>query len=427
MESPKEYLNDLCQQIRWKKAHGPIRAELEAHITDTYHHYLNAGLPPEQAMSQAIKDTGDATLLGSQLDAIHRPRPQWGMFGWVAGFLLLGLCISLFVFDHHHMAGRLFAMAIGTVAMMGAYFLDFTLLGKRPWVVCVSTGLVVWGLYHWHLPLFGMGGHTSQVFALLLPLAFAPVVFAAKGKGVLGLFFCLVAYGFLCVVALLAPAISGFAHMAMIGWVLLLVAAFKNWFSTHWVAKWAVALAPIVGGVAFLLLVGNRFTIHRLHVALNPSLDPLGFGFVPLQIRHVLRVAPLVGPMGPDMYFFGFSHWLADSYFLSSILYRYGWLAFLAILGLVIFFTVKVIQKVMGQKSGLGFFVSLAVALTFMVQSLLFITLNMGLAVPYVSLPFISPGNGSLVVNMLLAGFMLSVFRTGHGVQDAPAKPLANA
>ena len=92
MASPKDpirqYVSDLCQQIRWKKVHGSIQEELEAHIMDTRDHYIYTGMDPHQATRQAIKDTGDATLLGSQLDAIHRPKAQWGMFGWVAGFML---------------------------------------------------------------------------------------------------------------------------------------------------------------------------------------------------------------------------------------------------------------------------------------------------------------------------------------------------
>ena len=78
----------------------------------------------------------------------------------------------------------------------------------------------------------------------------------------------------------------------------------------------------------------------------------------------------------------------------------------------------KVIMRCMKQKSGLGFFVSIAIALTLLVQIFMYVSFNMGIFITQISLPLISPGNSPLLINMALIGFMLSVFRTGDVVID---------
>ena len=50
--TPKEfavYLERICGQIRWKKAHPSIRRELSGHMEDQMAEYISAGIPPEEA------------------------------------------------------------------------------------------------------------------------------------------------------------------------------------------------------------------------------------------------------------------------------------------------------------------------------------------------------------------------------------------
>ena len=70
----EEYLNNLLDQIRCKKAHAAIREELESHISDQIEDNMKAGMTREEAEKAAVCDMGDPVTTGISLDQIHRPK-----------------------------------------------------------------------------------------------------------------------------------------------------------------------------------------------------------------------------------------------------------------------------------------------------------------------------------------------------------------
>jgi len=427
LDKINEYAASVSQQIRWKRAHLRVSEEITNHIVDGRDYYIAQGFDEETATDKAIADTGDSMTIGTQLDRIHRPKPQWAMFAWVTGFLIVGLFISLFIFDDVNVTNtlltrRLVLTAIGVVVMMAAYFADFTILGKYPRRICLGVGLLVTGTYS----LSGFGTQLVvldmqfqlQALALLLPVVFAPIIFISRNKKYWGLLGCLMVYGLLCLVTLNANQLSGFVHFAIIGMALLIVAVVKNWFGINRVIGVVLTLVPyIIFLVAMIFIYGRGNWISaRLMGVINPHNDPLGFGFLAIQARELLSNAVLVGEgVMPD--FFP-QAWLYSDFILSTIIIRFGWLAFAVVMSAVLIFMGKVVVRCMKQKSGLGFYVSIAVALTLLVQIFMYVVFNMGFTFTHISLPLISPGNSAMLINMALIGFMLSVFRTGDSVID---------
>jgi len=424
LEKINEYVISVCQQIRWKKVHLRISEEITNHVIDGRDAYIKQGLDEQEATERAIADTGDALTVGSQLDRAHRPKPQWIMFMWVTGLIFSGLAASLFVFGNENISNRLLWTAIGTIIMAGAYFTDFTILGRYPKTVCFGVGLLAWvgfqlqPSFHGILITLPTLTQTIQIIALLFPVIFAPVIFSAKGKGYRGLIVCLAAYVYLCLIAFAAPALSGFTHFAIIGKILLLVALLKNWFGINKAIGILLSIIPGASILAFMLFVYRleSWIVMRLVHVFNPHSDPMARGFLALRVRELLSGAVLLGE-GTIPDFFPQS-WLYSDFILSTIISRFGWLVFVMIMGALLFFIIKAAMRCIKQKSGLGFFVSLAIIITFSVQVFMYVTFNLGIILTHISLPFISPGNFAMLVNMGLMGFMLSVFRTGDAVID---------
>ena len=432
LERINEYVLSVCQQIRWKKAHMRVLDEMTNHIIDGRDSYINQGFDEQTATEKAIIDTGDASVIGTELDRIHRPKSQWVMFIWVAGFVFAGLAISLFVFGNENISNRLLWTAIGAVLMVGAYFADFTILGKHPWKVCLGIVLFALIIFSRQISFLGMG-HTAtiQAIVLLFPIAYAPVIFASKGKGYLGIVTCLLAYGLLCIAAFEAPAMSGFLHFVIIGKMLLIVAILRNWFGVNRVVGILLALVPYACIFAFLIFhhwQGSYFTI-RLINAFFPRRNPQGAGFIALVIWEILGNATLLGEGAVP----GFNQtlswlqlplsWLYSDFILSTIISRFGWLIFALTMGVILLFMANIIVRCVKLKSDLGFFVSTAVALTILVQIFMYVLSNLGYIFAIISLPLISPGNTAMVINMGIIGFMLSVFRTGVVATDKNAMP----
>lgn len=92
-----EYLKNVCEQIRWEKAHNVISEEIENHIIDQQNAYIAEGFDEKTATEKAIKEMGDPVLVGSQLDRTHKPKTEWSIIVSTGIALFLGLAARAFV------------------------------------------------------------------------------------------------------------------------------------------------------------------------------------------------------------------------------------------------------------------------------------------------------------------------------------------
>ena len=396
-----EYVDQVCNQIRWKKARPRVAEELTAHITDSRDALIAQGIDENAATAAAIAHTGDAALLGADFDRVHRPRPQWGMLAAMAGFVLLGLLSSVFVHGVDIDGLRIFSIVLGVALMIVAYFVDFTIFGKLRRLLYTCGILILFSL---------------PSFTLLFPLAFAGFVFVRRDKGLKGIIDCTVIYVLLCIVAL-APSFrftTYFFYVQITGCAIFIAAHVKGWFG----AGKITGAIPIGISSAALAIFGVIQTgTGRMSAAINPALDPLGFGFMGTQVRQMLRGAVLLG-QGTATGQFLPPRALHSDLLLTTVIYRFGWIPFAIIICAIAAFIFAGFSRCFKQKSHLGFFVSFAIMVTFTVQTVMYVAYNLGFLFTVISLPFISPGNGMMIMNLLLAGFMLSVFRTGGAARD---------
>jgi len=408
-----EYVNKICQQMRWKKARQRVYDEMTTHITDSRDAYMQQGLDELAATEQAITDTGDAEILGASFDRVHRPKAQWGMIGAIVSFLLIGIVVGSLMQGTWPNTGRLAFTAVGLIVMLAAYFLDYTILGKQPWIF-FAVFVAVMVFVAWSP---NVGRAPGQALFLSFPLMFAVCVAALRNMGTKGAVFVGLVYLLLCFLSFaLLP--SAFVVFAVVGIIILLVTIWKDWFglSSSYKKIATVAVLMPFAMVASSSMIFSVFPLtasRRLAASVFPHLDPYVFGFAGMQARRVLSGAVLFGEGAGS---FAGTSFLPDghsNFFLTSVAHYYGWVPLLAIIGVIVAFVTVGIVRSFKQKNSLGFLVSLAVILTFAMQAVAYIAYNFGVTLMTTTLPLISPGNSSLLVNMGLLGFMLSVFRTG--------------
>jgi cell division protein FtsW (lipid II flippase) len=393
------------------------------HIVDGRDSYMAQGIDENSATEKAISESGDATIIGSQFDRIHRPKSQRGMFAATAVLLILGLLVRLFIFNDGDRVGslgvRLVWTGIGTLGMILAYYIDFTIIGKYPKAIYV--GIMSFSAILVLIPQNIADGRMfyAQYAILLFPIAFSAIIYATKNKGYLGVILCGAAYVIPGIIALYIPFVSGFLHFAVVGAVLLGIAVYKKWFGKKRGYCFLLMTVPIVlCGVALFVNLAS-YGWARILAAVNPNSD----GYWNVMIRELLSGAKLLGTGNiPSEY----RVWLTEpdiqfytDLLLTALISLVGWIAFAVIIGALLFFIVKGFSRCFKQKSSLGFFVSAAIMLMFSMQVISYIAFNFGFlfAVP-ISLPLISYGNTATVINLALIGFMLSVFRTGDVVTD---------
>ncbi len=440
MQSPdkiKAYVQEICQEIRWKKAHPRIAQEMEDHVTDQRDAYLAQGMDLDMATEKAIADTGEAAVIGTQLDRTHRPKPQWTMLALTGLLMVAGVLIQLLLLSQGassrtmSLTDIVMTMAVpGTSCLLIAYFTDFTLLGKYPRTFYFCTVLISFLLLilapevNGRKMFFVVPSFSSANLALLYPLVFSGILYTARNKGYGGLILCgfaLVPLAFLC----LTISIVSFLLLVTCSIFLLCLAIWKNWFGIKRVYGFLLLFVPI-GILAFVLdMQLNVLGSARFRVALNPSIEPNGMGYMASVTRALLKSARFFGPGEMPQEYVGVGQTIFPlpsvdtDCTLTYIIFTYGWLVFFILMGILFFFIFKGFQLCLRQKSGLGLFVSAAVLSIFSAQAFGYVIYNLGLQfLTPLSLPLLSYGKGAMLINMGLIGFMLSVFRTGDLVYD---------
>ena len=426
LDKINEYVIVVCQQIRWKKAHFRVSEEMQNHIIDGRNSYMAQGLDENTATEKALADTGDATVIGTQLDRIHRPKPQWGMFVATAILLILGILVRLFVFTDEDRIGlisvRLLSTGIGVAGMIAAYFTGFTIIGKYPkviyfGVISMSVAMLLFS------PMVNGRSFYAQYIILLFPLAFSAIIFATRNKGYIGILLCGLAFALPAFITIYVPSISGFLHFAIIGMALLGIAINKKWFGTKRIYSLLLMLAPVALLSIVFFASMTPYMWNHLTVAFNPSIDPIGAGYIGVMTRELLSGATFFGRGNiPSEYIVGLTEPHQIYYtdlLLTALISLLGWITFTIIASALLFFIVKGFMFCFREKSSLGLFVSMAIMMTFCMQTINYVAFNLGFqfASP-ISLPLISYGNAATIINLVLIGFMLSVFRTGDVVAD---------
>lgn len=415
------YLETVASQIRWKRARSVVVPELKRHLEDQRDAFAAEGR--EDAEALAVEEMGDPVTVGSELDAIHRPRPQWGLLVLT---MLLALCGALlqiwltaswaYCYKDIDPFRTLTAFVLGCVVLLLGYFLDYAWLGRHGrivYLVAVAAGF---------LALFVSPRPQSvSLYAIYLtlcyPLVYALWLYTCRRKGWTGLLQAVAGGIPLAAVCILAPRMSSLLTLLITAFVLLLAAGWKDWFgigrrrSILSVLFCGAALA----GAALWVLVPSLFGSGRLAGALHPELDPSGSGYQACTIRKVLDVSQWLGQgtWNADISAVPFEMTVpscGSDAFLTAIIYKLGWAPFLAIILAFAVLAIWLLRRCLKHKSQLGSVVALAVVMTLCAQALYSVAWNLGYTLFAAEFPLIV-GNTNTVINMGLIGLALAVFR----------------
>lgn len=423
-----KFLETICGQIRWKKAHNVISEEIRNHVIDQKNALVKEGLDDEIAMERAIKEMGDPLLIGRELDKTHRPRMEWSIFFLTGLMLILGFILryiaSLDTGTPFMLGRSLMTTLIGAICMVGAYYIDFTFIGRYPKSIFTGlTGLSILSMFL--LPLIRGRYLYVQFILLIFPTVMAGILYQMRNKGYMGIILSGAFFLIPVFIGLRTASIGLVVLISLSFLILITMAVIKGWFKVNklygmFLIYLATFSAVIVG---FIRIMSHSYERQRLFNMINPYKDPLGNGYISIRMREILAGAKFIGrgDLGTSGYMIPE---INTNYIMTFLIHRLGWISFIAIIGLISFLIIRSFSLSLRQKSILGKLISTAVLLTFTMEVVLYIITNLGLPlIGSVTLPFISYSGMSTVVNMFLIGIMLSVFKSGHMVKDSFVLP----
>lgn len=424
------YLNTVQEQIRWKRARQVVVRELGQHLDDQRDAFIEEGKSVEEAERLAVEEMGDPVSVGTELDRIHRPKPQWGLLATTLVLALLGGFLRVWLtasgtetYENISHLYTAISLAMGSVCLLGAYFLDYTWLTRHTrgiYIGAVALGL----LSLWLSPMRNNASYYTHYVVLLCPTVYAVWLYDCRGKRWKG--FALAILGGVPLVAIgcLVPYTLGVLFLMVTGFVLLLTAASTGWFGMGR-GKTAVSTlgitAAIIGG-AVCLFLKRGYGQNRLLMLLHPELDPLGGGYQAMAVRKALSVSQWVGvgnwseAVSPYPFETAVPEWSHD-FLLTTIIYKLGWLPFillaLAVVGLLMWLLLKCLR----QKNQAGRLVVLSVIVPLGLQTFFSVLQNLGYILFGASMPLVV-GNLSTIITMGLIGLALSVFREESIVRE---------
>lgn len=430
----EDFLEAVTVQIRCKKAKNLVTEEISQHIEDQKNAYLGEGDDGQTAMHKALEQMGDPVDIGKQLNRVHRPRMEWSLLLSVLVLCCLGILAQLSL-DHTltgvtlpnsvNVEQHILFLFLGIAVMSLTYFLDYTLLGRYPKIICLLF-IAGFFLYAPFSPMVNGSLRHIYAYAILFIPVFGGILYAYRNKGYIGLVKCLLLCVLTCFLEMnFVVQSSVYLGVLLSGLILLSVAAIKNWFGTERKITLALIWGWIPVAYGLLLLSGvsllGEYKMMRLEAYINNILHS-GFDYKDYQLgraANIIAHAKLFGGIDVlgDDYLPGFN----TEYILTYVIGKWGIAAGILMIALFAAIIVRMLYLVYHQKNSLGMLVGLGCCLVYAVQGSIYILSNLGLQlVAQVNLPFISYGGSSLLVNFAVLGLYLSIMRNTNIIKEVP-------
>lgn len=431
----KEFLNQMCEQIKYKPIRAEISEEMENHLLEAKENYILGGMQEAEAEQEAIRQMGNAEEIGKKLNKIHHPKLDWKLLLNTIVLMCFGVLI-LWINGKatDRMDGIFFkygyTLFLGILASVCVYFMDYRKLLKTSkyfyglatllMILTLKFGLTINGVKSW----LSIGGISiaAPVFAVpLYMLAFIGFLQNLKEKRIkigfsdkemninrdifkmIGL--SVISLGLLMLVPTTTSAV-------VLGLTYLIIATVKLLKYEKSRKKYIAILwgfSAILGMISMVFVLPSLWS--RVMTSFAPQQDPAGGGWIGMNQSIILGNANLFGEadnMSEAITMFD----EGTNFAFISILAHYGWIVSLGMVVAIVTFSVKLLMNAAKIKDMYGKLVIVGVSSLFILQSVfnLLMNLNLGMKSDF-NIPFISYGNSNLVMNMVCLALVLSVYR----------------
>ena len=432
----KEFLNTVCEQIKYKPIRNSISEELENHIEESKENYIRDGLEEKEAEEKAIVQMGNAEEIGKKLNKIHKPKLDWKLliilivllgFGFLVAFTRETKIVS-YKFDF--IARYISSAIVGGILSIFIYFIDYTKIKKYSNIFyIIATLFMVYSL------LFGIkiNGLSYIYFSLI---TFSPVIIAMPlyiiafvgfineekqyKKNIIILnrdinlkLLKIISLSIISIIILaIIPSITS---AFMLGLIYLIIGSVKlvqtkTNIKRNLLMLWGI---PTILGLILLLgvMIEKPYIVDRFVAVYKPESQVDGYGWVVLNKKIIINSAQILGEADDT------SNALEQidedvNYAFISILAHYGWVVSVGIVIAVLALSIELIINSIKIKEINGKLLIIGMSSMFILQSIFNILMNLNLIIDAnFNLPFVSYGRLNLIVNMICLTLVLSIYR----------------
>lgn len=447
-----EFLNSVCEQIKYKPIRNTIAEELKDHIEDKKEELIEMGQNEEEAEKNAVEQMGDAEIIGKQLNKVHRPRLDWKLLIILVVLLIFGFVISYIITENEHtemmqymkegvseyittnyMIKYVCFVGLGFAIGVIIYFCDYERIKNKPLILYIIATVAIILAFLFGISVNGInflriGNYSIRSNTIAVPLYILAFIgflenineenkltklFKEKNIKINANVLKLVVLSLISLLMLsLIPSSSSVIVLA----ITYLILATKKVVSEsenkrkHLLMLWGIPI--IVGTVVVLFeVLANPYVLDKFISVYNPEEYKETEGWRALNRKEIIESAQKFGEAGnmsDAIYLFdGFGN-----NEIISILAHFGWIPTVTLIIAVLAFSIKLVINSFKIKEKYGSLIILGIGCMFILQSVFNILMNFNLIFDAsFNLPFVTYGCGELVVNMMCLALIFAVYR----------------
>ena len=447
-----EFLNSICEQIKYKPIRNIIAEELKDHIEDKKEELIEMGQNEEEAEKNAVEQMGDAEIIGKELNKVHRPRLDWKLLIILVVLLIFGFVISYIITENEHtemmqymkegvseyittnyMIKYVCFVGLGFAIGVIIYFCDYKKIKNKPSILYIIATVVIILAFLFGISVNGInflriGNYSIRSNTIAVPLYILAFIvflenineenkltklFKEKNIKINANVLKLVVLSLISLLMLsLIPSSSSVIVLA----ITYLILATKKVVSEsenkrkHLLMLWGI---PIIVGIVVVLfeVLANPYVLDKFISVYNPEEYKKTEGWRALNRKEIIESAQKFGEAGnmsDAIYLFdGFGN-----NEIISILAHFGWIPTVTLIIVVLAFSIKLVINSFKIKEKYGSLIILGIGCMFILQSVFNILMNFNLIFDAsFNLPFVTYGCGELVVNMMCLALIFAVYR----------------
>lgn len=419
----QSYINEVCDQIKNKRVHNEIKAELNAHLEEKTNEYLKRGKSEDEALKEAINEMGSSKQVGNELNELHKCNPDWSII--VVSVTLVLLCISFMsLFQINGEFNRfnnqclirdrsILCGVTGGIVLLIACFIDYRkikiysyyiyIIGIVLLIFTVVRSLNSTGYRQW-LKIgdfsVNMGYFSLILFIVALAGIYDKYEWDDRNKIIKGFVLGIVPL----IVVSLTTSLTCFVLYG--GPLILLIHMSK--------ANKKILGVFFITEILILNLTG--LGVEQVSGFINKWNDINDSGYIYNQLK-IIRDSSVLFGRGANFDLIRVPEFYNDVIF-SSIVYSFGWTVGIMLVIFIAILLFRIIKVAISVKNSYGKSLVLGVTAILGIQFAWNILFNLGMIFGSVPLPFISNGGTENVINMLIIGIVINVYK-GRSISKA--------
>ncbi|MEK3890173.1 FtsW/RodA/SpoVE family cell cycle protein [Bacillus sp. FSL K6-3431] len=422
MNKKQSFLQLVKSQIKSREAKEFVSLELDKHIEETVQQLTQSGMCRAEAVAQAVQQMGDPVTLGLNMGRLHRPKVDWSLFSLFIFLQMVGL-LPLLITNFEYQPSiyqQTMSVFLGIVCAFCIMLFDYRKLKEKLSLVIglIGVNLIVlfyFGTFINGYPYIRFGLFNSNSIAVLpfLFIGWTGVFYRYGNSNLLMI-------GLFSLTLLLYIPVSNLSNILI--YVSMVFTMYVWTIRKQRKRVLGTFIALIIGASSLLIWKYNPFYMkHRLLGFLNPGKYADDSGFMYVQIKKYLSEASWFGQIKKlENFSLPGSH---TDYVFVTLTYSFGWIFSISLVLFLIAVTVRLCWMSRKIPDTFGQLVIIGAATLYTVPFVYNIAMVLGwLPLAGFWLPFISYGTVHILINSVLIGLVLSVYRRKDLVAPAIEK-----